>query len=78
MERVTSAEGKTALLSRPITKLPRLQLVLRNLEAFSPEDHPDREDIPTILQVLDRIILSSQVRFANVTHSSVVAWHRIR
>ena len=55
------AEVQTVLLSRPITKLPRLQLLLKNLETFTPYEHPDREDIPMVLQILDRIILSSQV-----------------
>ncbi|KAK4687215.1 RHO1 GDP-GTP exchange protein 1/2, partial [Tremellales sp. Uapishka_1] len=50
----------SVFLSRPLTRLPRLALMLETILANTPEGHPDREDIPTALQVLRRVVKSSQ------------------
>lgn len=47
-------------LSRPVTRLPRLSLVLEHLLKLTDIDHPDYETIPIILNILSDFIKSTQ------------------
>ncbi|KAF8501651.1 hypothetical protein F5888DRAFT_1898003 [Russula emetica] len=57
--RLRKRDFKT-LLSRPITRLPRLKLVLERIENLTFEGHPDLETIPIVLTVLQDFIKSSE------------------
>ena len=57
--RLRKRDFKT-LLSRPITRLPRLQLILERVQKLTPSDHPDLETIPIVLTVLQDFIKSSE------------------
>lgn len=48
------------LLSRPITRLPRLKLILERVQNLTFEGHPDLETIPIVLTVLQDFIKSSE------------------
>ncbi|KAF8269572.1 Dbl homology domain-containing protein, partial [Lactarius quietus] len=48
------------LLSRPITRLPRLKLVLERIQKLTAQDHPDLETIPIVLTILQDFIKSSE------------------
>jgi len=48
------------LLSRPITRLPRLKLILERIQHLAFEGHPDLETIPIVLTVLQDFIKSSE------------------
>ena len=48
------------LLSRPVTRLPRLNLVLGQVLKLTDEEHPDIETLPIILNVLADSIKSTQ------------------
>ncbi|KAI0749365.1 hypothetical protein C8Q80DRAFT_1100784 [Daedaleopsis nitida] len=47
-------------ISRPVTRLPRLQLLLENAKKYTEPDHPDMEAIPLILGILNEFIRSTQ------------------
>ncbi len=47
-------------ISRPVTRLPRLQLLLDNARKFTEPDSQDAEDIPVILGILNEFIRSTQ------------------
>jgi hypothetical protein len=47
-------------LSRPVTRLPRLSLVLEHLLKLAAPDHPDRETLPLTLGILSDFIKSTQ------------------
>ncbi|KAF9223416.1 hypothetical protein BS17DRAFT_705412 [Gyrodon lividus] len=47
-------------LSRPVTRLPRLNLILEHLHKLTDSDHPDNEDLPVILSVLNDFLKSTQ------------------
>jgi len=57
--RLRKRDFKT-LLSRPITRLPRLQLILERVQKLTSPDHPDLETIPIVLTVLQDFIKSSE------------------
>ena len=48
------------LLSRPVTRLPRLQLILERILKVTDADHPDLETIPIVLAVLRDFIRRSE------------------
>jgi len=48
------------LFSRPITRLPRLKLILERIQKLTFEDHPDLDTIPIVLTVLEDFIKSSE------------------
>jgi hypothetical protein len=48
------------LISRPVTRLPRLQLLLERIQKVTAADHPDLETIPLVLTVLRDFIKSSE------------------
>ena len=47
-------------LSRPVTRLPRLALLLETAKKFTVLDHPDQETLPLILNILNDFIKSTQ------------------
>ncbi|KAG8964003.1 hypothetical protein FRC00_004149 [Tulasnella sp. 408] len=49
-----------SLLSRPVTRLPRLSLILEHCLKLTPPGHPDLESIPLILGVLEGLVKSTQ------------------
>ncbi|KAH9063839.1 hypothetical protein EDB87DRAFT_1829598 [Lactarius vividus] len=57
--RLRKRDFKT-LLSRPITRLPRLKLVLERIQKLTAADHPDLETIPIVLAILQDFIKSSE------------------
>src|SRR6266404_458498 len=57
--RLRKRDFKT-LLSRPVTRLPRLKLVLERIQKLTAPDHPDLETIPILLAVLQDFIKSSE------------------
>ncbi|KAJ7773279.1 hypothetical protein B0H16DRAFT_1511726 [Mycena metata] len=50
----------TTFLSRPVTRLPRLNLLLEQILKLTDEGHPDKEILPIILDVLTSCIKSTQ------------------
>jgi RHO1 GDP-GTP exchange protein 1/2 len=57
--RLRKRDFKT-LISRPVTRLPRLKLLLERVQKLTPADHPDLETIPIVLTVLQDFIKSSE------------------
>jgi hypothetical protein len=55
------AEMQFVLLSRPMTRLPRIMLQLTTALQYTPADHPDHEGIPALTDSISRIIKGSQV-----------------
>ncbi|EPT05556.1 hypothetical protein FOMPIDRAFT_1138735 [Fomitopsis schrenkii] len=47
-------------LSRPVTRLPRLSLLLENAKEHTAPDHPDQEALPIILQILKTFVKATQ------------------
>jgi RHO1 GDP-GTP exchange protein 1/2 len=47
-------------LSRPVTRLPRLSLVLEQIKKLTDEGHEDLDNIPLILGILSDFIRSTQ------------------
>ncbi|KAG6373463.1 hypothetical protein JVT61DRAFT_6616 [Boletus reticuloceps] len=47
-------------LSRPVTRLPRLNLILKHLHELTDFNHPDSEDLPVILSILNDFLKSTQ------------------
>ncbi len=47
-------------LSRPVTRLPRLSLLLETAYKCTAPDHPDQESLPLILSILSEFIKSTQ------------------
>jgi hypothetical protein len=48
------------LLSRPVTRLPRLLLILERIQKVTDAGHPDLETIPMVLTVLRDFIKRSE------------------
>ncbi|WVQ71558.1 hypothetical protein IAR50_001097 [Cryptococcus sp. DSM 104548] len=53
-------KGIDTFLMRPATRLPRVNLLLKALLHRTPLDHQDQEDIPTLIDVLHRVVKSSE------------------
>ena len=47
-------------LSRPVTRLPRLSLLLVNAKEHTAPDHPDQETLPIIIEILMTFVKSTQ------------------
>ncbi|WVO12788.1 hypothetical protein L204_100396 [Cryptococcus depauperatus] len=47
-------------LSRPVTRFPRMLLILDALLRATPVDHSDCDDIPVLKELLERVVKSSQ------------------
>ncbi|KAJ6576436.1 hypothetical protein DFH09DRAFT_1276455 [Mycena vulgaris] len=50
----------TTFLSRPVTRLPRLNLVLEQILKLTDDGHPDKDTLPIILDILTSCIKSTQ------------------
>ena len=60
-------------LSRPVTRLPRLCLVLEHILKLTQPDHPDLENLPLILSILNEFVKSTQPGIA-AAESKVKFW----
>lgn len=58
---IDAERTKFVLLSRPMTRLPRIMLQLTTALQYTPRDHPDQEGIPALTDSMSRIIKGSQV-----------------
>lgn len=67
-------------LSRPVTRLPRMTLLLENVLKHTDVDHPDQESMPLLIGVLSDFVKSTQpgieaaeskVKFWNVMENLV-------
>ncbi|OAX43158.1 hypothetical protein K503DRAFT_732249 [Rhizopogon vinicolor AM-OR11-026] len=47
-------------LSRPVTRLPRLNLILEHVHKITEPSHPDAEDLPLLLNILSDFLKSTQ------------------
>lgn len=47
-------------LSRPVTRLPRLHLILEHIHKITEPGHPDLEDLPLLLNILSDFLKSTQ------------------
>ena len=47
-------------LSRPVTRLPRMSLLLENVLKHTDADHPDQESMPLLIGVLSDFVKSTQ------------------
>lgn len=47
-------------LSRPVTRLPRLHLILEHIQKITEPGHPDLEDLPLLLNILSDFLKSTQ------------------
>ena len=47
-------------ISRPVTRLPRLSLILETVEKRTPADHPDMQSLPLLLGILSEFIKSTE------------------
>lgn len=47
-------------LSRPVTRLPRLHLILEHIQKITQPGHPDLEDLPILLSILSDFLKSTQ------------------
>ncbi|KAG1747212.1 uncharacterized protein EDB91DRAFT_74648 [Suillus paluster] len=68
-------------LSRPVTRLPRLNLILEHIQKITEPGHPDLEDLPLLLSILSDFLKSTQpgiaaaenrVKYWNVCESLVM------
>ncbi|KAI9638407.1 uncharacterized protein MKK02DRAFT_42797 [Dioszegia hungarica] len=57
---LTQRRDVTVFLSRPVTRLPRTLLLLETLVKYTPADHPDTEELPTLIHVLAQAVKGSQ------------------
>ncbi|KAI0649128.1 hypothetical protein C8Q79DRAFT_904017 [Trametes meyenii] len=61
-------------LSRPVTRLPRLLLLLENAKKHTAPDHPDMDTIPLVIQILSDFIKSTQPGIA-ASEDKVKFWN---
>ncbi|KAH7930131.1 hypothetical protein BV22DRAFT_1028615 [Leucogyrophana mollusca] len=61
-------------LSRPVTRLPRLNLMLEHIEKLTEPDHPDKEDLPVLLSIMSDFLKSTQPGIA-AAESKVKFWN---
>lgn len=61
-------------LSRPVTRLPRLLLLLENAKKYTEPDHPDMETIPLLIGILRDFIRSTQPGIA-ASEDKVKYWN---
>ncbi|KAH7911069.1 hypothetical protein BJ138DRAFT_1113504 [Hygrophoropsis aurantiaca] len=61
-------------LSRPVTRLPRMRLILEHVEKLTEPDHPDKEDLPILLSILGEFLKSTQPGIA-AAESKVKFWN---
>ena len=61
-------------LSRPVTRLPRLNLILEHIHKLTERDHPDANELPLVLSVLSSFLKSTQPGIA-AAESKVKFWN---
>ena len=61
------------LLSRPVTRLPRLKLLLERVHSRTDPEHPDAETLPLLLTVLGDLVKSAEPGIA-VAEGKVGFW----
>ena len=61
------------LLSRPVTRLPRLKLLLERVHSRTDPEHPDAETLPLVLTVLGDLVKSAEPGIA-VAEGKVGFW----
>ncbi|KAG8932291.1 hypothetical protein FRC02_001362 [Tulasnella sp. 418] len=64
------------LISRPVTRLPRLSLILEHVQKLSPPEHVDVETIPIILGILQQFVKSTQPGIA-AAEGKVKFWNYV-
>src|SRR5882762_9319405 len=71
--RIHKRDVKT-FLSRPVTRLPRLRLLLERIEKLTDAEHPDLETLPLLMNVLGDFIKSTEPGIL-VAESKVKFWN---
>ncbi|KDQ59244.1 hypothetical protein JAAARDRAFT_192767 [Jaapia argillacea MUCL 33604] len=61
-------------LFRPVSRLPRLTLLLKGMEHLTDPDHPDMETIPLVISILNDLIRSTQPGI-DVAEGKVKFWN---
>ncbi|WWD15802.1 hypothetical protein CI109_100226 [Kwoniella shandongensis] len=57
---LTKRRDISVFLQRPVTRLPRILLILEALLKVTPPEHPDREDLPTAIEILQGVVKGTQ------------------
>ncbi|OXG93167.1 hypothetical protein C345_00803 [Cryptococcus neoformans A2-102-5] len=57
---LTNRRDIFTFLSRPVTRLPRIILLLGELLKVTPEEHADKEDIPVLKEMLERVVKDTE------------------
>ncbi|KAI6013474.1 hypothetical protein BKA83DRAFT_680034 [Pisolithus microcarpus] len=70
----TKKRDLVTFLSRPVTRLPRVNLILEHLQKRTEPDHPDAQDLPVVLGVLNDFLKSTQPGIA-AAESKVKFWN---
>ncbi|KAI6102089.1 hypothetical protein F5141DRAFT_1241795 [Pisolithus sp. B1] len=70
----TKKRDLVTFLSRPVTRLPRVNLILEHLQKRTESDHPDAQDLPVVLGVLNDFLKSTQPGIA-AAESKVKFWN---
>lgn len=61
-------------ISRPVTRLPRLSLLLEAILKITDSNHPDKELLPVLISVLNDLVKSTQPGIA-VAEGKVKFWN---
>lgn len=70
----TKKRDLITFLSRPVTRLPRLNLMLEHIHKLTESDHPDANELPLVLSVLNAFLKSTQPGIA-AAESKVKFWN---
>jgi hypothetical protein len=65
--------GLIDLISRPVTRLPRVRLILEHVYKLTDPDHPDTETMPLTLTILSDFVKSTEPGVA-VAEAKVKFW----
>lgn len=57
---LTNRRDIFTFLSRPVTRLPRIILLLGELLKVTPKGHADKEDIPVLKEMLERVVKDTE------------------
>lgn len=57
---LTNRRDIFTFLSRPVTRLPRIILLLGELLKVTPKEHADKEDIPVLKEMLERVVKDTE------------------
>ena len=61
-------------ISRPVTRLPRLCMLLEAILKLTDSDHPDKESLPLLISILNNLVKSTQPGIA-VAEGKVKFWN---